>query len=145
MSSRLGNTGEFISGKQVNIKDWYLEYKLTKGCFIDDGCWLLWKHISMFSRENNNILRNFLREHCLKSNLQQLSHSMFCKNIARLAVARERNYVWRPLATAERAIFSQNILWESCSRTWLIISQVQTNLRGMDQSPSITRSIGLGI
>ena len=40
-----------------------------------------------------NILRNFLREHCLKSNLLQLSHNKFCKNVARLAVARERNYV----------------------------------------------------
>ena len=40
---------------------------------------------------------------------------MFCKNIARLAVARECNYVWRPLATAKRAIFLQNILRESCS------------------------------
>ena len=36
-----------------------------------------------------------MREHCLKLNLQQLSHSMFYKNIARLAIARERNYVWQ--------------------------------------------------
>jgi len=28
-----------------------------------------------------------------KENLLQLSHNMFCKNIARLAVARGRNYV----------------------------------------------------
>ena len=49
MSSRLGNTGEFILGRQINIKDWCLEYKLIKGCFIDDGCLLLWKHISMYS------------------------------------------------------------------------------------------------
>ena len=33
----------------------------------------------------------FLREHCLKSNLLQLSYSMFCKNIAGLAVAREHH------------------------------------------------------
>ena len=74
----------------------YLEYRLIKGCFIPHDSWLPWKHISMYSRKNINILRNFFREHCLKSNLQQLSHSMFCKNIARLAVARERNYGWQP-------------------------------------------------
>ena len=41
---------------------------------------------------------------------------MFCKNIARLAVARERIYVRQPLATTKRATFLQNILWESCSK-----------------------------
>ena len=61
-------------------------------------------------------MRNFLREHCLKLNLLQLSHNMFCKNIARLAVARERIHVWQPLATAKQATFLQNILWESCSK-----------------------------
>ena len=34
-----------------------------------------------------NIFTNVMKEHCLKIDLQQLSHSMFCKNIARLAVA----------------------------------------------------------
>ena len=84
-------------------------------------------------------MRNFLREHYLKLNLLQLSHNMFCKNIARLAVARERIHVWQPLATAKshcimlksirklihvwqpiatakRATFLQNILWESYSK-----------------------------
>ena len=32
-------------------------------------------------------------ESCSKSNLEQLSHSMFCKNIAHLAVAREHHLV----------------------------------------------------
>ena len=44
----------------------------------------------MYSCYNNNILRYFLREHCLKSNMLKLSHNMFCKNIPTLAVARER-------------------------------------------------------
>ena len=35
---------------------------------------------------NINILRDFLKEHCLNLNLLQLSHSMFCKNIARLTL-----------------------------------------------------------
>ena len=38
---------------------------------------------------------------------------MFCNNIARLAVAKERIHVWQPLATAKQATFLQNILWES--------------------------------
>ena len=42
---------------------------------------------------------------------------MFCKNIARLAVARESIHVWQPLATAELATFLQNILWESCTKS----------------------------
>ena len=37
---------------------------------------------------NINILTDVIREHCSELNLLQLSHSMFCKNIARLAVAR---------------------------------------------------------
>ena len=41
---------------------------------------------------------------------------MFCKNIASLAVARKRIYVWQPLATAKWATFLQNILWKSCSK-----------------------------
>ena len=75
--------------------EWYLEYRLIKWCFIPHDSWLPWKHFSMYSHKNINILRNFFREHYLKSNLQQLSHSMFCKNIARLAVAMERKYVWQ--------------------------------------------------
>ena len=39
----LGNTGEFISVKQVNMNNSYLKYKLMKRCFI--GCWLLYLHI----------------------------------------------------------------------------------------------------
>merc|ERR1711942_19999 len=65
---------------------------------------------------NINILRNFLREHFFKLNLLQLSHSMFCKNVARLAVARGCHTWIRSLATAKRATFLQNILWESCSK-----------------------------
>ena len=38
---------------------------------------------------------------------------MFCKNIARLAVAMETGVPW---ILAKRAIFLQNILWESCSK-----------------------------
>ena len=122
MSSRLRNMGEFIKGKQINLKDWYLEYKLTKGCFIDDGRRLPWKHIFLYSRQNVDILKNFLKEHCLKSNLLQLSHNMFCKNVARLAIARERIHVWQPPATAKRAIFLQNILWESFSKFYFNVS-----------------------
>ena len=33
----------------------------------------------------------FLKEHCSKSNLLKLSHNMFCKNIARLVVAKEHH------------------------------------------------------
>ena len=95
--------------EQMKLEGWYLEYKLIKEWFIPHDIWLPWKHISMYSRQNINILRNFLREHCLKLNLLQLSHNMFCKNIACLAVARERIYVWQPLATAKRATFLQNI------------------------------------
>ena len=65
---------------------------------------------------NINILTDMAKEHCLESNLLQLSHSMFCKNIARLAVARGCHTWIRSLATAKRAIFLQNILWESCSK-----------------------------
>ena len=36
---------------------------------------------------------DMLWESCLEFNLEQLSHSMFCKNIARLAVAMERIHV----------------------------------------------------
>ena len=49
----------------------------------------------------------------MKLNFEQLSHSMFCKNIASLAVAMETCDPW---ILAKRAIFLQNILWESCSK-----------------------------
>ena len=62
------------------------------------------------------ILTDIIREHCSKLNLLQLSHSMFCKNVARLAVARGCHTWIRSLATAKRAIFLQNILWESCCK-----------------------------
>ena len=54
-----------------------------------------------------------LWESCLKSNFEQLSHSMFCKNIASLAVAKETYFPW---IRAKLAIFLQNILWENCSK-----------------------------
>ena len=47
-----------------------------------------------------------------KCNFEQLSHSMFCKNIARLASIQGQQV---SLATAKLSIFLQNILWESCS------------------------------
>ena len=50
----------------------------------------------IYNGYNINILTDMVNEHCLESNLLQFSYSMFCKNIARLAVARERNYVWQP-------------------------------------------------
>ena len=58
-------------------------------------------------------LQDILWESCSKLNSKQLSHSMFCKNIARLAVAMETGVPW---ILAKRAIFLQNILWESCSK-----------------------------
>ena len=56
---------------------------------------------------------DMLWESCSKSNLEQLSHSMFCKNIARLASIQGTPV---SIATAKWAIFLQNILWESCSK-----------------------------
>ena len=47
-----------------------------------------------------------LWESCSKFNLQQLSHSMFCKNIASLAVAMKTCIPW---VLAERTIFLRNI------------------------------------
>ena len=88
--------GASIMEEQMKLGGWYLEYKLIKEWFIPHDIRLLWKHISMYSRQNINTLRNFLREHCLELNLLQLSHNMFCKNITCLVVARERNYVWQP-------------------------------------------------
>ena len=40
---------------------------------------------------NVKILTDIVSEHCLELNLLQLSHSMFCKNIAHLAAAREQH------------------------------------------------------
>ena len=102
--------------EQIKLEGWYLKYELIKEWFIPHDIWLPWKHISIYSRQNINILRDFLREHCLKLNLLQFSHSMFCKNVARLAVARGCHTWIRSPATAKRAIFLQNILWESCSK-----------------------------
>ena len=56
---------------------------------------------------------DMLWESCLKFDFEQLSHSMFCKNIARLASIQGTPV---SIATAKRAIFLQNILWESCSK-----------------------------
>ena len=56
---------------------------------------------------------DMLWESCSEFNLEQLSHSMFCKNIAHLAVAMETCF---PLILAKRAIFLRNIPWESCSK-----------------------------
>ena len=44
--------------------------------------------LNIRNNQNINILTNIIREHCSELNLLKLSHSMFCKNIARLAVAR---------------------------------------------------------
>ena len=79
--------------RRMEAGEQYFDHRLIKRCLIPHGSWLPWKHISMYSRQNINILRDFFREHCLKSNLLQLSHCMFCKNVARLAVARERIHV----------------------------------------------------
>ena len=54
---------------------------------------------------------DMLWESCSKSNLEQLSHSMFCKNIARLASIQGTPV---SIATAKRVIFLQSILRESC-------------------------------
>ena len=54
-----------------------------------------------------------LWESCLKLNFEKLSHSMFCKNIASLAVAKETYF---PCIRAKPAILLQNILWENCSK-----------------------------
>ena len=49
--------------------------------------------LNIYNCQNINILTDMIREHSSGLNLQQLSHSMFCKNIARLAVARQRIHV----------------------------------------------------
>ena len=48
---------------------------------------------SIYNCQNINILTDIIKEHCSELNFLQLSHSMFCRNNARLAVARERIYV----------------------------------------------------
>ena len=56
-------------------------------------------------------LQYILWESCSKLNFEQLSHSMFCKNIVSLAVAKETYFPW---IRAKQVIFLQNILWENC-------------------------------
>ena len=57
--------------------------------------------------------RDISWESCLELDFEQLSQSMFCKNIARLASIQGSQV---SIATAKLAIFLQNILWESCSK-----------------------------
>ena len=59
MLSRLRNTGEFITERQINLRGSYLGYRLIKGCFIAHGCWLPWKHISMVLRYSINFEKFF--------------------------------------------------------------------------------------
>ena len=47
--------------------------------------------LNIHNNKNIDILKNIIREHCSELDLLQLSHSMSCKNIARLAVAREHH------------------------------------------------------
>ena len=35
---------------EIHFHVFLLKYKVIIGCFIDDVCWLLWKHISMYFR-----------------------------------------------------------------------------------------------
>ena len=44
--------------KQIELKDWYFEFELIKEFIAHDG-WLPWKHISIYSRKNIDILRDF--------------------------------------------------------------------------------------
>ena len=37
MLSRLGNMGDFITGRQLNIKDWYLDFELKKDALLPLG------------------------------------------------------------------------------------------------------------
>ena len=48
----------------------------------------------------------------LKNQFRTTSHSMFCKNVDSFAVAKETCCPW---ILAKRAIFLQEMLWESCS------------------------------
>lgn len=62
-----------------------------------------------------------LKEDCSQLNLPQLFQSVVCENITRLAVAREHpngGQMMLPssLATAKRAIFLLNMLWECFSK-----------------------------
>ena len=49
--------------------------------------------LNVYNNYNIDILINIIREHCSELDLLQLSHSMSCKNIARLAIAREHHLV----------------------------------------------------
>ena len=95
MSYRLGHTGEFISRRH--------EHKGMIFGMLTNKRMLYWPWVSVAIEIYFRVfplkyqyLKYFLREHYLKSNLLQLSNNMFCKNIARLAVARERIHVWQP-------------------------------------------------
>ena len=90
-----------------------LKYGLIRWCFIAFESWLTWKRIFILKNQH---LRILLKEHCSKLNLLQHFHSMFCKNVAHLMVARGCHIWIHSLATAKRATFLQNILWESCSK-----------------------------
>ena len=54
---------------------------------------------------------------------------MFCKNVARLAVAKGCHTWIRSLATAKRATFLQNILWESCSKFYFKQCSLKKSLK----------------
>ena len=56
-------------------------------------------------------LRDKLWENCSKINFDQLSHSLFGKNIDGLAMAKK---ICCLLILAKLAIFLQNMLWECC-------------------------------
>ena len=58
-----------------------------------------------------------------KCNFEQLSHSMFCKNIARLASIQGQQV---SLATAKLSVFLQKIQRESCSK--LIFEQLSHSM-----------------
>ena len=47
--------------------------------------------LNIYDFQSINILTAIIREHCSGSIFQRLSHSMFCKNIARLAIAKEHH------------------------------------------------------
>ena len=57
-----------------------------------------------------------IQEHCSKLDLLQLSHGMFCKSVALLAVAKGHHEWICSLAMAKPAMFLLDIPWESCSK-----------------------------
>ena len=83
MSSRLGNTGEFITSLPMGV--------------VCHG-------------------NTFLCIHAKISIFWKISLGNIAKSVARLAIARERIYMWQPLATAKQVTFLQNILWENYSK-----------------------------